>query len=66
VIRLVENDERIAGYVGLHMSHISLYARLMCSVQVSYDDLVALPDAMAHGLKLRLWPSWQNTAHEVV
>jgi hypothetical protein len=34
-------------------------------VQASYNNLIALPHAMAHSLQLRLRPAGQDTAHEL-
>jgi hypothetical protein len=35
-------------------------------MQLSYNDLVALPQAMTDSLQLRLRPARQNTAHQLL
>jgi hypothetical protein len=39
---------------------------MVCArVQTSYNDLIALPRAMADSLQLRLWLAGENSAHRI-
>lgn len=59
MVRRVEDDEGVAGYVGLAGS---AFARCP-EVWAGYNDLLALPKAVSDSLQLRLRPSGEDVAH---
>ncbi len=62
MVGTVEDDERIAGDVGLVYGRQSYSNTQGCKLK-SYNDQKVVPCPMRDSLQLRLRPSRKNTAH---